>query len=251
MKISVIIITWNGSLLLRNCLKSLDTLMERSDVEVIVVDNGSEDDTVAFMKSNYQSIQFIELSQNFGVAYARNKALEKAVGEYLFILDNDTVVSREAIEYMEIFMDTHPDAGMCGCKLIDGNGIVQENCKKYPGIKEKVANVMKGKEYRYSYTEETRSQIFSPEYLIGACQFIRSEAYKQVGSLDEHIFYGPEDADYCLRIQQKGWKIYFIPHCSIQHLCQRMTNKRLLTKMSFVHVKALFYFYFKYKRFLS
>lgn len=249
MKISIVLITWNGIAYLRNCLLSLSSVISRKDVELIIVDNGSEDETVLFLKSNYLNVHLIELQKNRGVAYARNRGLEKASGQYLFLLDNDTIVSKESVECMEVFMDSHPDAGMCACKLIDGNGTVQENCRKYPGIKEKIANILKGNQYRYSYSEQTRSQIFSPTYLIGACQFIRYEAYRQTGALDEKIFYGPEDADYCLRIRAKGWKIYFLPQCSITHLCQRMTNRQLFSKMSLIHFKALIYFYLKHKRF--
>src|ERR1035437_2018146 len=149
MKISIVLITWNGIAYLRNCLLSLSSVINRKDVELIVVDNGSEDDTVLFLKSNYPNIHLIELHQNRGVAYARNRGLEKASGQYLFLLDNDIIVSKESVECMETFMDSHPEVGMCACKLIDGNGIVQENCRKYPGIKEKIANILKGNQYRY------------------------------------------------------------------------------------------------------
>ncbi|NDV47430.1 glycosyltransferase family 2 protein [Paludibacter sp. 221] len=249
MNISIIIITWNQLPVLQTSLTSLEETMQRKDVELIVVDNGSKDNTIEFLNTKYPEIKTIGLSENKGVAFARNRGLEIATGKYLFILDNDTVVSKEAIEGMESFMDNHPEAGMCGVKLVDGNGNVQESGRKYPGLKEKVANILKGKEYRYSYSEETRSNVFEPVYLIGACQFVRREAYEQVGTIDEHIFYGPEDADFCIRIKNAGWHIYYLPQYSITHLCQRMTNKKLFSKMALKHTLALFYFYRKHKRF--
>lgn len=250
MKISIIIITWNQLSVLKNCLASLQEIMLRADVEVIITDNGSCDGTAGFLKKEHPEIRLIELNKNKGVAFARNRALEKASGQYLLILDNDTIVSKKAIEGMEQFMDEHPEAGICACRLIDGQGIVQENCRKYPGLKEKFANIAKGKKYRYSYSEKIRSQVFEPVYLIGACQFIRKKAYEQVGALDENIFYGPEDADFCIRVKNAGWKIYFLPQYTITHLCRRMTNKRLFSKMAFRHFSALFYFYRKHKKFL-
>lgn len=250
MKISIIIITWNQLPILKDCLNSLQEVMKRDDVEVIITDNGSKDNTVQFLEKEYPQIKLIKLPENKGVAFARNRALEVATGEYLFILDNDTIVSKEAIEGMETFMDEHPEAGMCGCKLIDGTGQVQENCRKYPGIREKIANIMKGKSYRYSYSDEVRSKVFEPVYLIGACQFVRKKAYEQAGGLDEKIFYGPEDADFCIRVKNAGWNIYYLPQYSIMHLCQRMTNKRLFSKMARKHTSALFYFYRKHKKFL-
>ena len=249
MKISIVIITWNQLSILKDCLESLREIMKRKDVEIIISDNGSKDGTADFLKKEYPEIQLIELPENKGVSFARNRALEKASGEYLFILDNDTIASKEAIEGMEAFMDAHPKAGICGCRLIDKNGIQQESGKKFPGIGEKIANILKGQEYRYTYSEETRSQVFEPVYLIGACQFVRRKAYEDVGQIDENIFYGPEDADFCIRVKNAGWHVYYLPQYTITHLCQRMTNKRLFTKMGLKHLSALFYFYRKHKRY--
>lgn len=248
MKISIILITWNAASVLRNCLESLKEIMQRKDVEVIITDNGSQDETVSFLKKEYPCIQLIELKENRGVAYARNRGLEKAKGKYLFILDNDTLVSREAVEGMEEFMDKHPQAGICGCRLQDGEGRIQESCRPYPGVRDKLANLLKGKEYRYFYSDETRSQIFEPVYLIGACQFVRYDAFKQAGLLDEHIFYGPEDADFCLRVKKANWHIYYLPQYTITHLCQRLTHKKMFSKTTRKHLSALLYFYWKHKK---
>lgn len=248
MKISIIIITWNAVSVLRNCLVSLEEIMKREDVEIILVDNGSQDGTVSFIKETYPHIKLISLVANMGVAYARNRGLEKASGKYLFILDNDTVAGKEAIEGMEAFMDGHSEVGICGCKLIDADNRVQESCRRYPGISEKLSNLRKPGEYRYSYDEDRKSAPFEPEYLIGACQFIRREAFEAVGLLDQHIFYGPEDADFCLRVKKAGWSICYLPQYSIIHLCQRRTNKKLFSKLARKHAVALLYFYWKHKR---
>ena len=249
MKISIVIISWNQLAILQNCLVSLKEIMKRSDVEVLIADNGSKDGTAKFLKEQYPSVKLIELSENKGVAFARNRVLEKASGDYLFILDNDTIVSKEAIEGLEKFMDEHPEAGICGCKLIDANNQIQDSAKKYPGLNEKISNILNGSQYRYSYNEKTRATIFEPVYLIGACQFVRRKAFEETGFLDEKIFYGPEDADFCIRVKKAGWHIYFLPHYSIFHLCRRMTNKKLFSKMAFRHIFALLYFYKKHKRY--
>lgn len=90
---------------------------------------------------------------------------------------------------------------------------------------------------------------FEVEYVIGACQLIRREVISDVGYLDDNIFYGPEDADYCLRARLAGWKIVYLPYVSFMHDYQQMTNKRLFSKMSFIHLKSLIYFFIKHKRF--
>lgn len=246
-RLSIIIITWNGKEKLRQCLKSIASLKKRPDVEFILIDNGSTDGTQAMIESEFPYVKYRHLNTNRGVSYARNRGLERARGRFMMILDNDTIASSQAIEGMEYFMEKHPEYGLCGCRLTDPDGTPQDNCKKYPGITEKVKNILHRHSSRYSYPN-LMNNVFEPEYLIGACQFFRREAYLEAGPLDENIFYGPEDADFCLRIRKKGWKICYLPQFSIIHLCQRSTNRNLLSGLALKHIFALFYFYAKHRR---
>ena len=248
-KISYIIITWNGKQLLSDLLASMRKQLARTDVEVIVADNGSTDGTNEWLTKNYPSIQRIALDTNKGVAYARNRALEKAKGEYLFIVDNDIQITDEAVEGMERFLDEHPEAGMVGCKLVYPNGELQESCKPYPGVGQKIRHLMCPNASTFTYEQQiTAGEPFEPVYLIGACQMIRHEAYQQVGALDETIFYGPEDCDYCLRLRAKGWHVVYLPQYSMVHHCQRKTNAHPFSFLGRQHIKALLYFYRKHRR---
>ena len=217
MLLSVILITWNGRKLLSNCLKSMSFLLQREDVEVIVVDNGSEDGTIHFLHDKYPDITAISLDKNRGVAYARNRALERANGEYL-------------------------------CRLVDADGLLQESCKRYPGLGEKVKNILHRRGYRYAYGLEKMKKRFEPEYLIGACQLIRRDAYEAAGPLDEKIFYGPEDADFCLRVKKAGFSLAYVPEFTVLHHCQRMSRSRILSPIGLKHIEGLVHLYFKYKR---
>ena len=87
-----------------------------------------------------------------------------------------------------------------------------------------------------------------PVYVIGACQIIRREVVEQIGLLDEHMFFGPEDADYCLRAASVGWKIVYLPQYSIVHFWQRTSGKQLFSRLAWLHLKALVYFYRKHHR---
>jgi len=102
---------------------------------------------------------------------------------------------------------------------------------------------------QFYHAQMLGQDCFEVEYLIGACQLIRKDVVQQIGQLDEHIFYGPEDADYCQRAFLAGWKIFYIPYVSFWHDYQKITNKRLFSKMSWVHVKALLYYFWKYRKF--
>ncbi len=248
MRVSVVIITWNGRGHLEKCVSSLAEFISRPDVEAIVVDNGSCDGTAGWLKASFPDIRLIELDENKGVAFARNRGLEVATGDYLLILDNDTVVTAEALDGMMAYMESQPEVGICGCRLVDNKGTVQESCKKYPGLIQKILNVLNGSRYRYAYGTNMMQHAFEPEYLIGACQLIRRKAYEEVGALDEHIFIGPEDADFCLRIRKKGWHVMYLPQFTITHCCQRITNRHLFSSLGRKHISALFYLYKKHKR---
>ena len=92
------------------------------------------------------------------------------------------------------------------------------------------------------------TEPFEAEYVIGACQMIRREALEAVGLLDERIFYGPEDCDYCLRLRAEGWKVTYLPQYAMVHHCQRKTTHRPFSTLGRQHIKALLYFYWKHRR---
>ena len=248
-KTSYIIITWNGRLLLQNLLLSMENQLKRTDIEVIVVDNGSTDGTVEWIQQNYPTIHLILLAENKGVAYARNRALEAAKGQYLLIIDNDIYLTDEAVRGLEDYMDAHPEVGLSGCKLLYPSGELQESCKPYPGIIQKIKHVLFPASSSMTYTEQIqRGEPFEPVYLIGACHMVRAKVYREIGPLDEHIFYGPEDCDYCIRVRERGYKVVYIPSLSMIHHCQRKTTTRPFSKLGREHIKALLYFYWKHKR---
>lgn len=248
MLLSVILITWNGRKLLANCLKSMAFMVGRDDVEFIVVDNGSEDGTVHFLHDKHPEVKTIALDRNRGVAYARNRALEKATGRFLWILDNDPEVDEHVVSGMMQFMKANPAVGIAGCRLIDAAGQLQESCKRFPGLGEKLKNLLHPHGYRYAYGLQRMRHTFEPEYLIGACQLIRRSAYEAAGPLDERIFYGPEDADFCLRVRKAGYTLAYVPQFTVLHHCQRITRNRFLSPMVIKHVQGLVHLYLKYRR---
>ena len=246
-QLSIVIITWNQLSYLQDCLCSLQPLMQREDVEVIVVDNGSEDGTCQYLTVNYPQIYLHINDCNKGVAYARNRGLELAQGKKVLFLDNDTVVNENAISGMEIYLDEHSKVGLCACRLVDSNSQIQDSFKPFPGLWLKIKNVL-GITKTNAPDLQTVTSPIEPVYVIGACQMIRREVIERIGLLDENIFYGPEDADYCMRIVAEGWKVVYLPQYTIVHHWRRATNKKLFSRLAWKHFCALCYFYAKYKR---
>ena len=144
------------------------------------------------------------------------------------------------------YLDEHPEVGLCSFRLVDKEGIPQDSCKPYPGLMIKARNVLGiGNKMRYVPSEEG---IIEPVYVIGACQMFTHEVVDKVGMLDEHIFYGPEDADWCLRIKQAGWRIHCLNNHTIVHDYRRSTRRSPFSKLGRMHIKALLYFYWKHKK---
>ena len=263
MKLSIVIITYNSLAFLKPCLESLRDSLGSGDTELILTDNGSTDETLSYVKAAFPQVKIIELNKNRGVAYARNRAIKQAAGEYVLLLDSDTIANSAAIAGMVDYMDNNPRAGICGCRLVSREGGVQDSFKKFPAIGYKANNLLISltgklgmKRCRQRLTKQNEKHTygdpllikspFLPDYLIGACQLIRKGVINEIGMLDEAIFYGPEDADFCLRAKAAGWEVIYLPQFTIVHHWQRSTNKKMFTSLTIRHIKALFYFYKKY-----
>ena len=264
-QLSVVIITWNAEQDAKKCLDSVMEAIVMRPTEVIVVDNGSTDNTRAILESYGERINLILLKKNNGVAVARNIGMATAKGEFIWILDVDTIVNREAVDGMLEYIENHPECGLCACRLQSEGGDVQDSCRKLPYPKHKIRNLLSAKTGKMTFTGKFNEKIkkqnesqfyrkelqsgepFEAEYVIGACQIFRKEILDEVGFLDEKIFYGPEDADFCLRISRKGYKVVCLPAFHIIHHYNRISNKKIFSRMSYLHLKGLVYFYAKHK----
>jgi len=264
-QLSVIIITWNAERDVKQCLDSVIEATMSRRMEIIVVDNGSTDKTREILESYGEGINLLLLKKNNGVAVARNIGMATAKGEYIWILDVDTIVNREAVDGMVEYLENHTECGICACRLQSENGDVQDSCRKLPYPKHKIRNLLsvktgklvfakkindkirKQNESQFYREEIRRREPFETEYVIGACQMFRKAILDEVGFLDEKIFYGPEDADFCLRVFQKGYKIVCLPVYFIIHHYNRITNKKIFSRMTYLHIKGLVYFYTKHK----
>jgi len=246
-RLSIIILTWNQRDYTLRCLQSISSLVNDEAVEVLLVDNASTDGTREAVARDFPSVKVIVNSENRGVAAARNQGLKQATGRKLMLLDNDTIASADAITAIEHYLDTHPAVGLCGCRLVGEDGTVQASYKEYPGLGIKVRNVlgMKRKEATFPVDDEGN---LTPTYVIGACQMFPRKVLERVGLLDEHIFYGPEDADYCLRVAAAGWQVKYLTQPTIVHCFQRSTTRRIFSPLGRKHIAALLYFYRKHRR---
>lgn len=189
---------------------------------------------------------------NRGVAPARNQGLHLARGRYILLLDADARVTQDALTQLVHFMDERPDVGLAGPRLQDAQGTLQLTCRKLPTVWSKIlrriparwARAALDDEMLVAYDHRTPRPV---DYVIGACQIIRRQAFEQVGLLDEHFFYGPEDVDYCIRMWQCGWRVMYAPGAVVIHDEQRLTKQHTFSKLSLIHVANLARYFFKYR----
>lgn len=247
MQLSIVIISWNSLRMLKRCLEALSDVIRRPEVELIWVDNGSTDGSSEWMMENFPEARVKILDKNYGVAYARNRGVEMSRGEYVLFLDDDTEAGRKPVDAMLDFMRAHPGAGICGTALRDSKGNLQDSFKAYPGLGVKVGNVLRSW-LRIGRKISPPAHVIEIDYIIGACQMIRRELFDRLGLLDENIFYGPEDADFCLRASEAGWKVCYLPNVSLTHHWRRATSVNPFSALGRKHLRALFYFYRKHKR---
>lgn len=247
-ELSIVLLSWNSLPMLRRCLASLADVMARRDVEVIWVDNGSADGSAAFVREAYPAVRTILLESNLGVAAGRNRGLKEARGEYVLILDDDTEASAAAIDALLNHLKENPGCGIVGCALVDADGCVQQSFKSYPGLGVKVRNVLRSKLKLKDKKVTVSDAVLHPCYVIGACQMFRGRFIKEIGLLDDNIFYGPEDADYCMRIRSAGYSVDYLPQVSILHHWRRITSRSLTSAGSRRHIKGLLYFWKKHRR---
>lgn len=247
MKLSIIILTYNHLDDTKRCLESLQPVMAQDDVEVIIIDNASTDSTTDFISAHYPGVKLTINAENRGVAAARNQGFEQATADKVLILDNDTIVNQAAIEGMIAYLDEHPEVGLCACCMTDAEGNVQRSFRPFPSLKSKVLSLVGLRLAKENFHFDSEGAI-EPYYVIGACQMMRREAIDQVGKLDEAIFYGPEDADFCHRLREEGWKVKYLPQYSIIHTYYRRTKRNPLSRLAFEHLKGLLHFYTKYGR---
>ncbi len=220
MDISVVIVNYNVKYFLEQCLCSVRAALRGLDAEVWVVDNHSTDGSVAYLQPLFPEVHFIENEENTGFAWANNQAIRASRGEYVLLLNPDTVIGEESIRSLCFFMDEHPEAGGVGVKMLDGYGrFLPESKRSFPspwvsfckifGLSKCFPHSRMFARYSLPYLDADR--MHRVEVLAGAFMFLRREALDKVGWLDESFFMYGEDIDLSYRIVQGGYANYYLP----------------------------------------
>lgn len=233
-KLSVIIVNYNVQYFLEQALLAVRRAAGNLPVEVWVVDNNSVDDSVKMVRQKFPEVHLIANSDNPGFAVANNQAIRRATGEYILLLNPDTVIEEDTFDKCIAFMDNHPKAGGLGVRMIDGTGaFLPESKRGFPspwvafcktfGLSRFFPRSRWFNGYHLGYLPE--DEVHEVDVLAGAFMLLRRSVLDEIGMLDEQFFMYGEDIDLSYRITQAGYRNYYFPETTIIHYKGESTKK--------------------------
>ncbi|GAB1856318.1 glycosyltransferase family 2 protein [Flavobacteriaceae bacterium MHTCC 0001] len=241
MKLSVIILNYNVHFFLELCLRSVEAAVSRIDAEVIVVDNNSDDGSCEMVKQLFPWVKLIENKENYGFSRGNNIGVAKAKGEYLCILNPDTVVAEDTFEKLLEFSKHKENLGAVGCKLINGAGeYLPESKRKIPYVRAALKKLL-GNTSDYYANHLREDESGNIDVLVGAFMFLRQEVYNAVGGFDEDYFMYGEDIDLSYKIVMAGYQNYYLGSTQIIHFKGESTLRNKDYAKRFYGAMQIFY----------
>jgi hypothetical protein len=224
--VSIIIVNYNTRKYLGSCIRSISDAVGELNYEVIVVDNNSNDGSVGFIQKKFPKIKLLVNAENIGYARANNQGLKLACGNFVLLLNPDTVILDNAIQKMIDHATKNSDVGIIGCRVLNpGNKLQWDSCGSYLTLLTLFFREV-GLEKLFSrchFFDQRLMRCWQRDYsrsidwVSGVCMLVRREIIGEIGALDERYFAYIEDMDFCRRAQQRGWKIFFLHNAEILH----------------------------------
>ncbi len=223
--LSVVIVSWNVRALLRRALTSTcQSWGARAGLELIVVDNGSTDGSVAMLQQEFPDVELITNTTNRGFSGANNQGLARARGDYLLLLNPDTEIVGDALPRMVDYMGSRPRVGMLGPQLRFPEGDVQSSRRRFPTLpilfleSTWLQGLLSRRRLARYYVQDRPSDQTQPvDWITGAAMLTRRPVLEAVGGLDERYFMYSEELDWCRRVKANGWEIHYYPEAQVIH----------------------------------
>jgi len=262
MKLSIIVTNYKTPDLLKLCLESIKQAGIGLDYEIFVVDSEAQEETEDVIKEYFAgSVSLISFKENAGYARLVNAGLAKARGQYILVLNADMILFKDSLEKMLQYMEKNSKAGMLGPQLLNFNGSIQDSCfrfyrpmtilyrRTFLGRTEKGKADLAGFLMK-NFNHQTTKEI---DWLLGAALFIRAQAFKEVGPMDERYFLYFEDVDWCRRFHQAGWQVIYFPEAKMHHYHGRVSKKDggvkdvFFNKYAWIHIASGIKYFWKYR----
>lgn len=252
MDISVCIVSHNTRDLLRDCLSSLEQNTGRT-YEVIVVDNGSKDGSQAMLAEEFPKARLVPNDRNEGFTRPMNQAMRLGAGRYLLLLNPDTVILPAAVDRLADYLDAHPEAGICGPKVLNSDRTLQKPCRRgeptpwavisyFTGLSRLFPRSRLFGQYLLNYLDEDQTSPVAG--VSGSCMLVRRELAEKLNYLDEIFFAYQEDADFCRRARDLGMRVIYYPEAQIIHYGGQ-GGSRIQPYRSIVEWHRSYYYYYR------
>ncbi|MGB7749636.1 MAG: glycosyltransferase family 2 protein [Verrucomicrobiia bacterium] len=218
--LSIIIVTRNTCALTRAAVRSVMESKDALTKEIVVVDNGSSDGTPAMLSGEFPAVKCLRQENNLGFARANNFGAGAATGEFLLLLNSDARLQPDTLAPVVDWMRRHPECGVAGVQLINPDGSRQNSIANFPSLATELLNKSLLRRLfpkRFPGKEHSFPEPLEVESVVGACMFIRSEAWKVLGGFDDRYFFFFEETDFCLRARRRGWKVFHLPQARVWH----------------------------------
>lgn len=224
MELSIIVINWNTRDMLRDCLHSVFEFQPSSSFEVLIVDNASTDGSQSMVSQEFPNAKLLCNLQNLGFAAANNRALKVAKGEYMLLLNSDTLVHGDVLERSLSYMRDNGHVGAMGCRVLNADKTLQHSTSQFPSFfnlmlqtlgLDRISAIPFLQRYRMLNWNRDTTRIV--DTVSGCYMMVRRDCIDEVGLLDEDFFFFGEETDWCRRMRTAGWDIAFAPVGEITH----------------------------------
>jgi len=248
-KLSIIILSYNTKDLTIKCLESLidqyDKQLDESELEIILTDNASTDETIeAIQNSEFriQNFKLIQNKENYGFSKGNNIASKNAKGKYILFLNSDTQVKDKGFLDMINFMDKNSQIGILGGKMTNANGSPQLSAGKFYNLFNLFLMLFGGE--RLGLVRSSPDKVTKVDWVSGACMMVRADVFKEIKGFDENLFMYMDDVELCFRAKKNGFLTYFYPNLKIIHEERGSSDKTF----AIINIyKGILYFYKKHK----
>jgi hypothetical protein len=252
--ISVVILNWNDRKHMEICLESLHNCTRSRTTEIIVVDNASTDGSPEMVEARFPNVKLIRNKENIGFPKGNNTGIRASKGKYVFVLNSDIKVIGDCIDALVDYMEAHPDIGMIGPKILNGDMTHQSSCREFPTLWNNFCSTVS------VATLFPSSKFFSGEHmlyfkgdriidvnvLVGCFWLVRREAIDKFGLLDEGFFIYAEDVDWCIRCWKAGWRVVFYPDAQAIHYRGVSTTKKDPVRFALTQQRSVLRFWQKH-----
>lgn len=246
--ISVVVVNWNAGPMILWCLQRIVDELRGFRGECIVIDNGSQNGDVGLLRLEFPDLKIITNPTNVGFAKAVNQGISQSRGEYLLFINPDAFIAPGAIRSIVDFLDSRPEVGIVGPRILNPDGSIQGSARAFPRFTTALFGRTSLMSRMFPSNPMTRRQVLcndprvdrpsSVDWVSGACMFVRREVFGDVGVFDERFFLFWEDADICWRAHERGWAVVYYPSVSVTHLIGGCSRRAPVRSLLAFHVSA-------------